>query len=83
MIIVIMKKIFKIVNFKRCLFWFIVLFYFFIIDFFNRYLIIRSFNLFEYFTHSASIYNLVWILIFSFIISISNRIIRKIFIVFF
>lgn len=52
--------------------------YYIFIDFFNRYLIIRSFNLMLYISKEAIIFDFVWILVFLIILYVTKGIVRKI-----
>lgn len=68
------NKLFK----KNCIFYLILLLYLVLIDFFNRYLVLRTFNIFEYFQKEALIFNFFWVTILLIIIYIFKALIKRI-----
>mgnify|MGYP003299957588 CR=1 FL=1 len=55
--------------------------YYFFIDFFNKYLVLRSFDLKQYLSVESIIFSFVWIFIISIALYISKNIVRKIFLI--
>ena len=78
-----MKKNNKFKYIKILLFILLSCFYYFFIDFFNKYLVFRSLNLKQYLSLESIVFDCIWIFLMLAILYISKNTIRKVFIIFF
>jgi len=76
-----MKKLIEFKYIKIILFIFLSFLYYLFIDFFNKYLVLRSFDLKQYLSLESIIFNFIWIFLILIILYVSKNIVRKIFLI--
>ena len=72
-----MKKILEYKYTKPITFILLSLIYYIFIDFFNRYLILRTFNIKKYLSQEAVLFNIVWIALIILILYMTKGVVRK------